>query len=32
MSPLTKAYLNREDAKNAKENKGAAFGLFAPSR
>jgi len=32
MAPLKKAHLNREDAKNAKENKGESFAPFAPSR
>ncbi len=32
MTLLKKARLNREDAKNAKKNKGESFALFAPSR
>ena len=32
MAALKKTHLNREDAKNAKENKGESFALFAPSR
>ena len=32
MTPLKETYLNREDAKHAKKNKGESFALFASSR